>query len=61
MPMKRVAIWSLYVIGALALLYLAVFAYATFTAPRLRPGEPIRIFRNPDGPDYSAAPALDFA
>jgi hypothetical protein len=58
--MKRVAVWALYAIGALALLYLAFFAYVSLTATRLRPGEPIRIFRNPDAPDYSAATAVDF-
>ena len=59
--MKRVAVWAFYAIGALALLYLALFAYVSLTGTRLRPGEPIRIFRNPDAPDYSAATAADFA
>ncbi|ABD86516.1 hypothetical protein [Rhodopseudomonas palustris] len=51
--MRRVATWLFYAIGALAILYLALYAYAVLTAPKLTPGEPIRIFRNPNAPDYS--------
>ena len=53
--MKRIAVWVFYGIGALAMLYLALFAYATFTGRDLQPGDPIHIFRKPDAPDYSAA------
>ncbi|MDF3809713.1 MULTISPECIES: hypothetical protein [Rhodopseudomonas] len=53
--MKRVATWVAYAIGGLACLYLALYAYRIFTAPRLTPGEPIRIFRKPDAPKYSSA------
>jgi hypothetical protein len=51
--MKRLAIWIFYVIGALAICYLALYAYLAFTGRDLRPGKPIQIYRNPDGPDYS--------
>jgi hypothetical protein len=53
--MKRIAIWVFYGIGTLAMLYLALYAYATFTGRNLQPGDPIHIFRKPDAPDYSAA------
>ena len=51
--MKRVGIWTVYVIGALSIGYLALYAYAMFTRPQLVPGEPIQIFRKPDAPNYS--------
>ncbi len=51
--MKRIAVWAFYGIGALAVLYLALYAYAAFTGRQLRPGDPIHIFRNPDAPNYS--------
>jgi hypothetical protein len=53
--MKRAAEWALYAIGALAVSYLALYLYATFTRPNFQPGDPIRIFRKPDAPNYSAA------
>ena len=53
--MKRIANWAFYAIGALAILYLALYAYSAFTGRDLQPGNPIRIFRKPDAPDYSAA------
>jgi hypothetical protein len=59
-PMKRIAAWIFYGIGALAIGYLALFAYAAFTGRSLRPGDPIHIFRKPDGPNYSAATAATF-
>jgi hypothetical protein len=46
--MKRIAVWAFYGIGALAVLYLALYAYAAFTGRTLKPGDPIHIFRNPD-------------
>jgi hypothetical protein len=52
-PMKRFAIWIFYIVGALAICYLAIYAYLTFTGHPLRPGKPIQIYRNPDGPDFS--------
>ncbi len=51
--MKRIATWLFYAIGALAIAYLALYAYAMFTGQRLVPGEPIHIFRKPDAPNYS--------
>ena len=54
-PMKRIATWAFYGIGALAIIYLALYAYAAFTGRGLVPGDPIRIFRNPDGVDVTFA------
>ena len=51
--MKRIGIVAVYAIGALAMLYLALYAYATVRQRSLAPGEPIHIFRNPNAPDYS--------
>lgn len=59
--MKRVAVWAFYAVGALAILYLALYAYAAFTGRALQPGDPIHIFRKPDAPDYSAARVGNFA
>ena len=53
--MKRIAIWIFYGVGALAIGYLALYAYAAFTERDLQPGDPIHIFRKPDAPNYSAA------
>jgi hypothetical protein len=51
--MRRIAAWALYGVGALAIAYLALYAYAAFTGRDLRPGDPIHIFRKPDAPSYS--------
>ena len=56
--MKRVAVWLLYVVGTLAIAYLALYAYTAFTGRGLQPGEPIHIFRNPDAPDYSGVTVI---
>ncbi len=53
--MKRIAAFVFYAIGALAIGYLALYAYAAFTGRELQPGDPIHIFRRPDAPNYSAA------
>ena len=53
--MKRLAIWAFYGVGALAIAYLALYAYAVFTGRDLQPGDPIHIFRKPDAPSYSDA------
>ena len=53
--MKRLAIWAFYGVGALAIAYLALYAYAVFTGRDLQPGDPIHIFRKPDAPSYSVA------
>ena len=55
--MKRAAEWALYVVGAVAVGYLALYFYAAFTRPAFEPGDPIRIFRKPDAPNYSAGSA----
>ena len=52
--LKRVAEWILYVVGAVAVGYLALYLYAALTRPAFEPGDPIRIFRKPDAPNYSA-------
>jgi hypothetical protein len=51
--MKRIATWVVYAVGALAIAYLALYAYATFSGRHIVPGDPIHIFRNPDAPSYS--------
>jgi hypothetical protein len=51
--MKRAAAWLFYLVGALAVGYLALYAYATFTRRDITPGDPIHIFRKPDAPNYS--------
>ena len=53
--MKRIAIWIFYAVGAVAIGYLALYAYVAFTRRNFVPGDPIHIFRRPDAPDYSAA------
>jgi hypothetical protein len=52
--MKRLATWILYVVGAIAIGYLALYAYVAFTGRELQPGDPIHIFRKPDAPSYSS-------
>ena len=52
--MKRIAIWAFYGVGALAIAYLGLYAYAVFTGRDLQPGDPIHIFLKPDAPSYSA-------
>jgi hypothetical protein len=51
--MKRIATLAFYAIGTLAILCLALYAYAMMRPRSFTPGEPIHIFRNPDAPDYS--------
>jgi hypothetical protein len=51
--MKRLATWAFYAVGAIAIGYLALYAYAVFTGRDLQPGDPIHIFRKPDAPSYS--------
>jgi hypothetical protein len=51
--MKRIGMLAFYAVGALAMLYLALYAYAAFTGRELQPGDPIHIFRKPDAPNYS--------
>ena len=51
--MKRIAVWAFYGIGALAIAYLALYAYVATTGRGRVPGDPIHIFRNPDAPSYS--------
>lgn len=49
--MKRVAAWALYAVGAVAVVYLALYAYVAFTGRTFEPGDPIHIFRKPDAPE----------
>ena len=51
--MKRIGTWIFYGIGALAIAYLALYAYAAIHRARLELENPIHIFRRPDAPDYS--------
>ena len=51
--MKRFGTWLFYGVGALAIGYLALYAYAAFTGRPFAPGDPIHIFRKPDAPSYS--------
>jgi hypothetical protein len=51
--MKRIGVFIFYGIGALAIGYLALYAYAAVTGRELQPGDPIHIFRQPDAPNYS--------
>ena len=51
--MKRLGLALFWCIGALALGYLALYAYAVFRGGELQPGDPIHIFRKPDAPSYS--------
>ena len=51
--MKRIGVWAFYAVGTLAILYLALYAYAAFTRRELAPGDPIHLFRKPDAPSYS--------
>jgi hypothetical protein len=49
-------------VGTLAIIYLALYFYAAFTRPDFQPGDPIRIFRKPDAPNYSFNPvAMEIA
>jgi hypothetical protein len=43
--MKRAATWAFYAIGALAIVYLALYAYVAVTGRSFEPGDPIHIFR----------------
>jgi hypothetical protein len=56
--MKRIAVWVFYGVGAIAIGYLALYAYAVFTGRDLQPGDPIHIFRRPDVPSYSRRDAI---
>jgi hypothetical protein len=56
--MKRIAVWVFYGIGTLAIVYLALYAYAAFTGRAAAPpGDPIRIFRKPTGVELTCTPA----
>ena len=47
---KRLSIWIFYAVGAIAIGYLVLFAYARFSGREFQPGDPIHIFRKPDAP-----------
>lgn len=51
--MKRLAVWLFYVVGVLSVAYLLAYVYLALTAPRITPGDPIEIYRDPDAPNYS--------
>jgi len=50
---KRLGTWLFYAVGALAIAYLALYAYVAITGCDFVPGDPIHIFRKPDAPSYS--------
>ena len=47
--MKNIAVWAFYAVSALAIAYLALYAYVAFTGRTFEPGDPIHIFRKPGG------------
>jgi hypothetical protein len=51
--LTRIGTIAIYVVGTLAIIYLALYAYAVFTRREFTPGDPIHIFRNPEAPNYS--------
>ena len=51
--MKRAGVWLIYLVGALSVGYLALYAYTMMTHKGLEPGDPIKIFRKQDAPSYS--------
>lgn len=51
--MKRLGVWAVYIVGALSIGYLALFAYTMWRKPDLTPGDPIKIFRKQGAPSYS--------
>ena len=51
--MKRIGMFAFYAVSALAIAYLALYAYAMFSGQPIVPGDPIHIFRKPDAPSYS--------
>src|SRR5258708_3419647 len=51
--MKRIGTWAIYIVGTLAIAYLALYAYAMYRGNDFTPGDPIHIFRKPDAPSYS--------
>jgi hypothetical protein len=52
--MKRIGTIAFYAVGVLAMLYLALYAYAVLSGDDFSPGDPIHIFRKPDAPNYSS-------
>jgi len=51
--MKRIGTLAFYAVSTLAILYLALYAYAAYRGRDFTPGDPIHIFRNPAAPSYS--------
>jgi hypothetical protein len=51
--MKRIGTWVFYTVSTVAILYLALYAYAVYRGRAFTPGDPIHIFRNPDAPSFS--------
>ena len=45
--LKRIATWAFYAISTLAIVYLALYAYAAYRGSPFTPGDPIHIFRKP--------------
>jgi len=51
--MKRIGTWAFYAVSTVAIVYLALYAYAAYRGRDFTPGNPIHIFRNPEAPSYS--------
>jgi hypothetical protein len=51
--MKHFGAFVFYAVGTLAILYLALYAYARLSGSPLQPGDPIHFFRKSDAPSYS--------
>ncbi len=51
--LKRAATGLLYIVGAVSIGYLALYAYAVWRGERFTPGDPIKLFRKDDAPSYS--------
>lgn len=50
--MKRVLVWLSYAVGAISVIYLALFAYATLVRPEAEPNKPIHIYEREDAPRH---------
>jgi len=50
---KLIGTWAFYAVSTLAIVYLALYAYAAYRGRDFTPGNPIHIFRNPEAPSYS--------
>ena len=59
--MKRAGVIAIYIVGAISIGYLALYAWTMFTRPQIEPGAPIRIFEKDDAPRHSSAHPVRFS